>query len=161
MSTHVLGCILVRAAHLTSRVPCDLSARGSLVYMLLRSHSFLGSCRDGGAGSSVTSRSRSTDSGLKESTMKISTVWGGNKAARKRKRPVQKLKIRWDVLGLQSASSEDQSPSIDDIRRQVTSLASAGFGAETRSRSASKNTPRHPKSDAPSPNRARSRGATK
>jgi hypothetical protein len=98
---------------------------------------------------------------LKESTMKISTVWGGNKAARKRKRPVQKLKIRWDVLGLQSASAEDQSPSIEDIRRQVTSLASSGFGPETRSRSASKNTPRHPKADAASPVRARRRGATK
>ena len=58
--------------------------------------------------------------------MKISTVWGGNKAARKRKRPVSKLKIRWDVLGLQPVSSEDQSPSIEDIRRQVTSLASRG-----------------------------------
>ena len=44
--------------------------------------------------------------------MKISTVWGGNKSARKRKRPVQKLKIRWDVLGLQSGSADDQSPSI-------------------------------------------------
>jgi len=93
--------------------------------------------------------------------MKISTVWGGNKAARKRKRPVQKLKIRWDVLGLQSGSADDQSPSIDDIRRQVTSLASAGFGAETRSRSASKNTPRHAKSDAVPPARPHRRGTTK
>jgi hypothetical protein len=71
--------------------------------------------------------------------MKISTVWGGNKA-RKRKRPVQKLKIRWDVLGLQPASSEESSRSIDDIRRQVTSLASNGFGQETRLRSVSKET---------------------
>src|ERR671910_19221 len=84
---------------------------------------------------------RSTLNWSKEFMMKISTVWGGNKAARKRKRPVQKLKIRWDVLGLQSGSGEDQSPSIEDIRRQVTSLASAGFGPETRSRSASKNAP--------------------
>lgn len=70
--------------------------------------------------------------------MKMSTVWGGNKSAKKRKRPVQKLKIRWDVLGLQSASGDDQSLSIEDIRRQVTSLASTGFGQETRLRSVSK-----------------------
>ena len=93
--------------------------------------------------------------------MKISTVWGGNKSARKRKRPVQKLKIRWDVLGLQSGAADDQSPSIDDIRRQVTSLASAGFGPETRSRSASKNAPRHAKADAVSPARPHRRGTAK
>jgi hypothetical protein len=74
--------------------------------------------------------------------MKMSTVWGGTKA-RKRKRPVQKLKIRWEVLGLQSTSSDDPSPSIEDIRRQVASLASTGFGQETRLRSASKATLKH------------------
>ncbi len=92
--------------------------------------------------------------------MKISTVWGGNKAARKRKRPVSKLKIRWDVLGLQPVSSEDQSPSIEDIRRQVTSLASRGFGQETRLRSVAKDAPRRSPSDVSSPTRKRRRGAT-
>ena len=87
--------------------------------------------------------------------MKMSTVWGGSKAARKRKRPVQKLKIRWDVLGLQSASTDDQSPSIDDIRRQVTSLASTGFGQETRLRSVSKNAPDRSTSGSPSTGKRR------
>ncbi|ALA57825.1 hypothetical protein NITMOv2_1398 [Nitrospira moscoviensis] len=71
--------------------------------------------------------------------MKISTAWGGNKA-RKRKRPVQRLKIRWDLLGFQPASQDDESPSIEDIRRQVSSLASTGFGQETRLRSVAKKT---------------------
>ncbi|MBI3357670.1 MAG: hypothetical protein HY038_13060 [Nitrospirae bacterium] len=73
--------------------------------------------------------------------MKMSTAWGGNKAARKRKRPVQKLKIRWNLLGLHDASKEGPSRSIDEIRRQVTSLASQGFGPETTSRSTTKDVP--------------------
>jgi hypothetical protein len=91
--------------------------------------------------------------------MKISTVWGGNKA-RKRKRPVQKLKIRWDVLGLQPTSSEESSRSIDDIRRQVTSLASNGFGQETRLRSVSKETRTRSTSSDPASKPKRRRGAT-
>lgn len=75
--------------------------------------------------------------------MKMSTVWGGNKAARKRKRPVQKLKIRWNLLGLHDASKDGPSRSIDDIRRQVTSLASQGFGPETTLRSTTKDTSTH------------------
>lgn len=92
--------------------------------------------------------------------MKISTVWGGNKA-RKRKRPVQKLKIRWDVLGLQPASSEESSRSIDDIRRQVTSLASNGFGQETRLRSVSKESRPRSASNTQAAKPNRRRGATK
>jgi hypothetical protein len=91
--------------------------------------------------------------------MKISTVWGGNKA-RKRKRPVQKLKIRWDVLGLQPTSSEESSRSIEDIRRQVTSLASNGFGQETRLRSVSKETRPRSASNVPAAKPKRRRGAT-
>jgi hypothetical protein len=92
--------------------------------------------------------------------MKISTVWGGNKA-RKRKRPVQKLKIRWDVLGLQPTSSEESSRSIEDIRRQVTSLASNGFGQETRLRSVSKESrPRSAASNVQAAKPKRRRGAT-
>jgi hypothetical protein len=91
--------------------------------------------------------------------MKISTVWGGNKA-RKRKRPVQKLKIRWDVLGLQPASSDESSRSIEDIRRQVTSLASNGFGQETRLRSVSKESRTRATSNVPASKPKRSRSAT-
>ncbi len=55
--------------------------------------------------------------------------------SRKRKRPVQKPKIRWDVLGLQAASAGSPPLSIEDIRRQVANLASTGIGQETRLRS--------------------------
>ena len=92
--------------------------------------------------------------------MKMSTVWGGNKSARKRKRPVQKLKIRWDVLGLHDASKDGPSRSIDDIRRQVTSLASQGFGPETTSRSSAKNTPARSATTGAKPSATRRRGAT-
>lgn len=57
--------------------------------------------------------------------------------SRKRKRPVQKPKIRWDVLGLQAKSAGSQPLSIEDIRRQVANLASTGIGQETRLRSLS------------------------
>ncbi len=91
--------------------------------------------------------------------MKISSVWGGNKAAKKRKRPVQKPKIRWDVLGLQPASREEPTRSIDDIRRQVTSLASHGFGQETRLRSANKDTRTRSTSEAQASKPKRRRGS--
>ena len=93
--------------------------------------------------------------------MKMSTVWGGSKAARKRKRPVQKLKIRWDVLGLHDASKDGQSRSIDDIRRQVTSLASQGFGPETTSRSSTKDAPTRSSTKGTPPSATRRRSAMK
>lgn len=93
--------------------------------------------------------------------MKMSTVWGGNKAARKRKRPVQKLKIRWDLLGLHDASKDVPSRSIEDIRRQVTSLASQGFGPETTSRSSAKDAPARTVKASPKPSTTRRRSATK
>ncbi len=93
--------------------------------------------------------------------MKMSTVWGGKKAARKRKRPVQKLKIRWDVLGLHDASKDGPSRSIDDIRRQVTSLASQGFGPETTSRSSIKGTPTRSATKSAKPSAKQRLGATK
>ncbi len=92
--------------------------------------------------------------------MNMSTVWGGNKAARKRKRTVRKAKIRWDVLGLQDPALEGPSPSMEDIRRQVTSLASRGLGPGTRSRSGTKDSRAHAVSDAAVPSRKRRRGAT-
>jgi hypothetical protein len=92
--------------------------------------------------------------------MKISTVWGANKAARKRKRTVRKAKIRWDRLGLQDPAFEGPAASMEDIRRQVTSLASRGLGPGTRSRSATKDSPAHSASDVTAPSRKRRRGAT-
>lgn len=92
--------------------------------------------------------------------MKMSTVWGSNKAMRKRKRTVPKTKIRWDVLGLQDPDLEGPSPSIEDIRRQVTSLASRGLGPGTRSRSGHDNSPDRAVANATAPTRKRRRGAT-
>jgi hypothetical protein len=92
--------------------------------------------------------------------MKMSTVWGANKASRKRKRTVLKPKIRWDVLGLQDPLLEGPSVSIEDIRRQVTSLASRGLGPGTRSRSVAKVSPDRAPSSVAAPIRKRRRGAT-
>jgi hypothetical protein len=92
--------------------------------------------------------------------MKISTVWGASKSSRKRKRTVLKPKIRWDVLGLQDPHLEGPSVSIEDIRRQVTSLASRGLGPGTRSRSGAKISPDRTPSNATDPIRKRRRGAT-
>lgn len=72
--------------------------------------------------------------------MKVSGVWRRNKVTAKRNRPVHQPKISWDSLGL-PAVMKDATPDIEEIRRQVTSLASRGLGQGTRSRSAAKNTP--------------------
>jgi hypothetical protein len=69
--------------------------------------------------------------------MKMSSVWRRNKTAAKRKRPVHKPKICWDSLGL-PAMTDESVASIEEIRRQVSSLASRGFGQGTRSRSEAK-----------------------
>lgn len=47
-----------------------------------------------------------------------------------------KPKIRWDVLGLSDPSLDEASTSIETIRREVSLLASSGFGKETTLRSA-------------------------
>ena len=67
--------------------------------------------------------------------MKITSVWRGNKPAHKKKRTVPKLRIRWTQLGLVDPSLESHETPMDQIRREVTALASSGFGAETRARS--------------------------
>jgi hypothetical protein len=69
----------------------------------------------------------------------MSSVWRRNKTAAKKKRPVHKPKICWDTLGL-PATTHESAVSIEEIRRQVTSLASRGFGQGTRSRSEAKET---------------------
>ena len=71
--------------------------------------------------------------------MKMSSVWSRNKTAAKAKRPVHKPKLCWDILGL-PATTHEPVTSIEEIRRQVTSLASRGFGQGTRSRSETKET---------------------
>lgn len=66
--------------------------------------------------------------------MKMLSVWNRNKVGRKT-RPASKPKIRWELLGLSEPESMESTTSIESIRREVTSLASTGFGQGTRSRS--------------------------
>ena len=54
----------------------------------------------------------------------------------KKTRRTSKPKIRWDLLGLSDPSLAESSTSIETIRRQVSLLASSGFGKETTIRSA-------------------------
>jgi hypothetical protein len=67
--------------------------------------------------------------------MKMTSVWRGNKSHRKQKRSVPKLRIPWTELGLIDPSAVSQERSMEQIRREVTALASTGFGEETRARS--------------------------
>jgi hypothetical protein len=83
--------------------------------------------------------------------MNISSSWGSSKTSRKGRRTVTKTKIRWDVLGLQGPVRDSPSTSIEEIRRQVTSMASHGLDPGMRSRSALSSRPNHtaPKASAP------------
>lgn len=92
--------------------------------------------------------------------MKISGGWRGGKPGKKRVRPSYKPKIRWELFGLSNPNIEETSTPIETIRREVSSLASRGFGQGTRSRSrTSEGKPSGPIHRA-NPNRARHRGAT-
>ena len=59
--------------------------------------------------------------------------WPTGKPSWKRKRPL--VKIRWDRLGLQEPACAAPTPSMADIRREITSLASRGLEPGTASRS--------------------------
>jgi len=93
--------------------------------------------------------------------MNISSSWGSSKTSRKGRRTVTKTKIRWDVLGLQGPARDSSSPSIEEIRRQVTSMASYGLDPGTRSRSAPKPRPDHAAPKATAPIRKPPHSATK
>ena len=92
--------------------------------------------------------------------MKMSTAWGSNKSSRKGKRTVIKTKIPWAVLGLQDPDLDNSASSIEDIRRQATSMASRGLGPGTRSRSDAKHSHNHDTANAPTSTKKRRRGAT-
>jgi hypothetical protein len=68
--------------------------------------------------------------------MNLSSVWKDRRSGKKKKKSVHKPKIRWQLLGLTDPNLDDTTSSIETIRRQVSSLASHGFGPDTRSRSA-------------------------
>jgi len=57
----------------------------------------------------------------------------------KKTRRASKPKIRWDLLGLSDPSLDELTTSIETIRREVSFLASRGFGQETIIRSTAQN----------------------
>ena len=67
--------------------------------------------------------------------MNLSSVWKDRRAGKKKKKSVHKPKIRWQLLGLTDPKSVDTTSSIETIRQEVSSLASHGFGPDTRLRS--------------------------
>ncbi|MFO0700356.1 MAG: hypothetical protein U0236_14115 [Nitrospira sp.] len=64
----------------------------------------------------------------------MKTTWG-SKSPNRRRRVVLRTKVRWDKLGLQDPTGSASAPSIDDLRRQITSAASQGLSPDTVSRS--------------------------
>jgi hypothetical protein len=68
--------------------------------------------------------------------MKLSTGWRADKTRKNRARATRKPKIRWEVLGLPGPLGTSLPTSMEDIRRQVSNMASRGFGQGTRSRTA-------------------------
>ena len=57
----------------------------------------------------------------------------------KKSRGTSKPKIRWDLLGLSDPRLVESATPIETIRREVSLLASRGFGEETTVRSARDN----------------------
>lgn len=72
----------------------------------------------------------------KGAVMKLSTGWRADKTRKNRARATRKPKIRWEVLGLPGPLDTSATASMDDIRQQVSNMASRGFGQGTRSRTA-------------------------
>jgi hypothetical protein len=94
----------------------------------------------------------------KGARMKLSTGWRADKLRKNRARATRKPKIRWEVLGLPNPLDTSLTTSMEDIRRQVSNMASRGFGQGTRSRTAEREakTTNH----APDSSSKRRRGAT-
>jgi hypothetical protein len=72
--------------------------------------------------------------------MKLSTGWRADKTRKNRARATRKPKIRWEVLGLPNPLDASLTTTMEDIRRQVSNMASHGFGQGTRSRKAERAT---------------------
>ena len=73
---------------------------------------------------------------IKGAHMKLSTGWRADKTRKNRARATRKPKIRWEILGLSNPLDASLTTSMEDIRRQVSNMASRGFGQGTRSRTA-------------------------
>lgn len=94
----------------------------------------------------------------KGALMKLSTGWRADKTRKNRARATRKPKIRWEVLGLPSPLDTSLTTSMEDIRLQVSNMASRGFGQGTRSRTAEREA--KTTSHAPDSSSKRRRGAT-
>jgi hypothetical protein len=92
--------------------------------------------------------------------MNLSSVWKDRRGAKKKKRSVHKPKIRWQLLGLTDPNLIDTTSSIETIRREVSSLASHGFGTDTRLRSAATQESKSLGRGRSGNNRPKRRGAT-
>ncbi len=84
----------------------------------------------------------------------MNTSWG-TKAPHRRKRAILRTKVRWEMLGLQDPTQSSLAPSIEDIRRQITSAASQGLSPDTLSRSREKEGRQKPGSKASAATRKR------
>jgi hypothetical protein len=92
----------------------------------------------------------------KENSMKLNRKWLGNKSTHKPKRVGHKPKIPLQLLGLPGPTEEQQSNSMDEVRRQVVLMSSRGF------REALRPNPRTPsvKGNGPTVKAKQRRGAT-
>jgi hypothetical protein len=89
--------------------------------------------------------------------MKLSPGWRADKTRKNRARATRKAKVRWEVLGLPGPIDTSLTTSMEDIRRQVSNMASRGFGQGTRSRTAERDA--QTSNHAPDSNGKRRRGA--
>jgi hypothetical protein len=74
--------------------------------------------------------------------MKTTMSAHGNKIRNKRGK--QQPKVRWEQLGFKDPAETSIEPSIEEIRREVTLMASRGLGQGTRTRSIAKGTQADP-----------------
>ena len=78
----------------------------------------------------------------------------------KKIRRSSKHKIQWDLLGLSDPRLDESPTPIETIRREVSFLASRGFGQETTIRSAAQAAKGRGRGRQSDGSRARRRGAT-
>src|ERR1043165_4758742 len=64
----------------------------------------------------------------KGARMKLSPGWRADKTRKNRARATRKAKVRWEVLGLPGPIDTSLTTSMDDIRQQVSKMASCGSG---------------------------------
>lgn len=92
--------------------------------------------------------------------MKFSGRWPSNVSKNKVKRVIRKPKIRWQALGLADPADKHATLSMDEIRREVATLSSRGFGQGARSRTAAQDPPNADRHGASDGTKKRRRGAT-